>query len=189
MMWHKTGISAIIDAVARIFTKECIMVRQIHLALCMAGLIALLPLVDAEQARAAKKMPSFELEDVTTGDSIASSSFEGKSLLVTFWATWCPPCVQEIPSLIKLQNEYRENGFSVVAISVDQEKGVVQKMVNRKEINYPVMMADKSVTRDFGGVYGIPTSFLVSKKGTVVKRYSGFVPHSVLVKDLQQIIN
>ena len=189
MMWHKTGIGAIIDAEARIFTEECIMVRQIHLALCMAGLIALLPLVDAEQARAAKKMPSFELEDVTTGDSIASSSFAGKSLLVTFWATWCPPCVQEIPSLIKLQKKYGENGFSVVAISVDQEKGVVQKMVNRKEINYPVMMADKSVTRDFGGVYGIPTSFLVSKKGTVVKRYSGFVPHSVLVKDLQQIIN
>ena len=71
-------------------------------------------------------MPSFELEDVVTGDPITSSSFEGKSLLVTFWATWCPPCIQEIPNLIKLQNEYRDTGFSVVAISVDQEKGVVQ---------------------------------------------------------------
>jgi len=165
------------------------MVRQFHLVVLLAGLISLLPLVPAEEAGAATKMPSFELEDVITGTSIASSTFKGKSLFVTFWATWCPPCVQEIPSLIKLQNEYSDNGFSVVAISVDQEKRVVQKMVDRKEINYPVMMADKSVTRDFGGVYGIPTSFLVSKKGTVVKKYSGFVPHSVLVKDLQQIIN
>lgn len=146
-------------------------------------------MIEAEEAWAATQMPSFELEEVISGSPIASSTFEGKSLLITFWATWCPPCVQEIPSLIKLQNEYSGNGFSVVAISVDQEKGVVQKMVNKKDINYPVMMADKSVTRDFGGVYGIPTSFLVSKKGTVVKRYTGFVPHSVLVKDLKQIIN
>ncbi len=165
------------------------MIRQITIAVLLAGLIVLMPQPDIMDAEAATKMPSFELEDVVTGAPIASTSFEGKSLLVTFWATWCPPCIQEIPNLIKLQNEYSANGFSVVAISVDQEKGVVQKMVNRKEINYPVMMADKAVTRDFGGVYGIPTSFLVSKKGTVVKRYSGFVPHSVLVKDLQQIIN
>lgn len=165
------------------------MVRQLHLTVLLAGLISLLPMIAADEAGAATKMPSFKLEDVTTGSSIASSSFEGKSLLVTFWATWCPPCVQEIPNLIKLQNEYSGDGFSVVAISVDQEKRVVQKMVDRKEINYPVMMADKSVTRDFGGVYGIPTSFLVSKKGTVVKKYTGFVPHSVLVKDLRQIIN
>jgi thiol-disulfide isomerase/thioredoxin len=165
------------------------MLRQLHLAGFLALLLSFFPMAGAEEVGAATQMPAFELEEVITGSPIASSAFKGKSLLVTFWATWCPPCVQEIPSLIKLQNEYSSNGFSVVAISVDQEKDVVQKMVNRKEINYPVMMADKSVTRDFGGVYGIPTSFLVSKKGTVVKRYSGFVPHSVLVKDLQQIIN
>jgi thiol-disulfide isomerase/thioredoxin len=165
------------------------MIRKITIAVFLAGLLALMAHPNPGDATAATKMPSFELEDVVTGDPIASSRFEGKSLLITFWATWCPPCIQEIPNLIKLQNEYGTTGFSVVAISVDQEKGVVQKMVNRKEINYPVMMADKSVTRDFGGVYGIPTSFLVSKKGTVVKKYSGFVPHSVLVKDLQQIIN
>ena len=165
------------------------MIRQITLTVLLAGLIALMLQPYGAEAEAATKMPSFELEDVVTGAPIASSSFAGKSLLITFWATWCPPCIQEIPNLIKLQNEYSSNGFSVVAISVDQEKGVVQKMVNRKEINYPVMMADKAVTRDFGGVYGIPTSFLVSKKGTVVKKYSGFVPHSVLVKDLQKIIN
>ena len=165
------------------------MIRKITITAVFAGLIALMPMPYIGIIEAATKMPPFELEDVVTGDPIASSSFEGKSLLITFWATWCPPCIQEIPNLIKLQNEYEATGFSVVAISVDQEKRVVQKMVDRKEINYPVMMADKSVTRDFGGVYGIPTSFLVSKKGTVVKKYSGFVPHSVLVKDLQLIIN
>lgn len=152
------------------------------------GLLSL-PLLEPKPARAVTPMPSFMLEDVVTGKTIKSSSFDGKSLLVVFFATWCPPCIQEIPNLIQLHNDYKGDGFSVVAISVDQEKKVVQKMIDKKEINYPVMMADKSVTRDFGGVYGIPTSFLVSSKGNVVKKYSGYVPHSVMVKDLEQIIN
>lgn len=149
----------------------------------------LLPLMAGAPAGAATQMPSFKLEDVVTGKTVKSSSFDGKSLLVVFFATWCPPCIQEIPNLIQLHNDYQNDGFSVVAISVDQEKKVVQKLVDKKEINYPVMMADASVTRDFGGVYGIPTSFLVSSRGTVLKKYSGYVPHSVLVKDLEQIIN
>jgi len=147
------------------------------------------PFVAPTTGYAASKMPAFDLEDVMTGESITSKMFKGKSLLVIFFATWCPPCIQEIPDLIKLQNQYSTNGFSVVAFSVDQEKKVVQKLVERKEINYPVMMADDAVTRDFGGVYGIPTSFLISKSGTVLKKYSGYVPRSVLVKDLEQIIN
>jgi peroxiredoxin len=161
--------------------------KSLHIILFIFGL--LLPLTVYAPAGAATQMPTFKLEDVVTGKTVKSSSFDGKSLLVVFFATWCPPCVQEIPNLIQLHNDYQSDGFSVVAISVDQEKKVVQKMVDKKAINYPVMMADDSVTRDFGGVYGIPTSFLVSSKGTVLKKYSGYVPHSVLVKDLEQIIN
>ncbi len=137
---------------------------------------------------AATKMPAFTLEDVVTGKAVNSKSFSGKSLLIVFFATWCPPCIQEIPNLIKMQNEFGDEQFSVVGLSVDQEKDVVQKLVSREDINYPVMMADKAVTRDFDGVYGIPTSFLINNNGTVVKRYSGYVPHSVLVRDLEQII-
>lgn len=142
----------------------------------------------ALQSHAVTKMPSFTLEDVVTGKTVNSESFSGKSLLIVFFATWCPPCIQEIPNLIKMQDEYSDKQFSVVGLSVDQEKDVVQKLVSREEINYPVMMADKAVTRDFDGVYGIPTSFLVNNNGNVVKRYSGYVPHSVLVRDLEQII-
>lgn len=163
--------------------------RSSSISLVLSTALVLLMILTAVPGRTATKMPDFKLEDVVTGEKISSSSFDGQSLLVVFFATWCPPCIQEIPNLIQLHSDFKNDNFSVVAISVDQEKRVVQKMVDKKEINYPVMMADKSVTRDFGGVYGIPTSFLVSSSGTVVKKYSGYVPHSVLVKDLEQIIN
>jgi len=163
--------------------------KYLHILLILLLFSVAYPFAAVTSASGASAMPAFELEDVMTGKPVNSALFKGKSLLVIFFATWCPPCVQEIPNLIRLQEEYAENDFSVVALSVDQEKDVVQKMVEKKAINYPVMMADNAITRDFGGVYGIPTSFLVSKKGTVLKKYTGYVPHSVLVRDLEQVMN
>ena len=135
-------------------------------------------------------MPSFVLPDVVTGDNIDSKTFMGKTLLVTFFATWCPPCMQEVPDLINLQNKYSSKGFSVVALSVDESgPKVVKKLVEKRSINYPVLMADGSTAKSFGGVVGIPTSFLVNSKGTVVKKYPGYVPHIVLENDIKKIMN
>ena len=143
----------------------------------------------AVSSAAATKMPPFSLEDVLTGEEIKSETFAGKSLLITFFATWCPPCIQEIPTLIEVQNEFGPKKFSVIGLSVDQEGSkIVKQLVERKKINYPVMMADNSVTREFGGVYGIPTSFLVNTRGNVVKKYTGYIPHSVLIKDIRQVL-
>ncbi len=158
------------------------------LALLLAAVM--LVLLPAYTASASKTMPSFSLPDVVTGDTVDSKAFDGKTLLVTFFATWCPPCMQEIPDLISLQSEYAEKGFSVVALSVDQGGvGVVKKLVEKRSINYPVLLANGSTARDFGGVVGIPTSFLINSKGLVVKKYPGYVPHMILENDIKRIMN
>ncbi|RUM39919.1 MAG: TlpA family protein disulfide reductase [Desulfocapsa sp.] len=150
----------------------------------------LLVLFSIGTASASKSMPSFSLPDVVTGDTVDSKVFEGKTLLITFFATWCPPCMQEVPDLISLQNAYGDKGFSVVALSVDQGgMGVVKKLVEKRSINYPVLLADSGTARDFGGVVGIPTSFLINSKGHVVKKYPGYVPHMILENDIKQIMN
>ncbi|MBI5557610.1 MAG: TlpA family protein disulfide reductase [Deltaproteobacteria bacterium] len=141
------------------------------------------------QAIAAAPMPHFNLPSVTDGKAMNSDAFQGKVLLITFFATWCPPCMQEIPSLISLQEEFGAKGFSVVAISVDQGgTKSVQKLVEKRGINYPVLMADSKITDDFGGIVGIPTSFLVNQQGSVIKNYPGYVTHNVLVEDIKQLI-
>lgn len=139
---------------------------------------------------AASKMPSFSLPDAVTGATVDSSSFAGKTLLVTFFATWCPPCMQEVPDLIDLQDQYGDKAFSVVALSVDQGgPKVVKRLIERRFINYPVLMADGATARDFGGVVGIPTSFLINSRGTIVKTYPGYVSHAVLENDIKKIMN
>ncbi len=136
-----------------------------------------------------KTMPSFELPSAVDGSTVRSSDFAGKVLLITFFATWCPPCRQEIPTLIKLHRELGPQGFSVIGLSVDEKgPGVVARLVQMEGINYPVLMATSKTARNFGGIAGIPTSFLVDRQGRVIHRYPGYVPHSQLEKDIESIL-
>jgi len=142
------------------------------------------------ESGATTKMPAFSLKSVQNGSVVDSSSFEGKVLLLTFFATWCPPCAQEVPVLNELQEELSDSGFSVVGLSVDQQgPKVVAKFVKKKAIIYPVLMAEAKTTSDFGGVYGIPVAFLVNKSGNVVKKYTGYVQHKILKKDVRSLLN
>jgi peroxiredoxin len=152
--------------------------------------LALAGLLWKADCQAATKMPSFALENVLDGKIVDSSSFEGRVLLLTFFATWCPPCLEEVPILVKLQNEMEGAGFTVIGMSVDQQKAsVIAKFVEKKAINYPVLLAQSKTTVDFGGIYGIPVAFLVNKAGNVVKKYTGYVDHAVLEKDIRSLMN
>jgi len=151
-------------------------------------LIAVL-LLGGTTAGAAVPMPEFSLSSVVDGKTVSSDSFKGKVLLITFFATWCPPCRQEIPTLIQLHKDLGPRGFSVLGISVDEGgAGIVAKLVEQEKINYPVLLSDSSTPDKFGGVAGIPTSFLVNRKGHVVKKYPGFVPHTLLKRDIEALL-
>ena len=153
------------------------------------GIISCLVL-SVNRLHATAKMPAFALPEVTQGRPIDSKDLQGKVLLVVFFATWCPPCMEEVPGLVELQAELSRDGFSVVAFSVDSEgPRVVSSLIKRVGINYPVMMADEKTVIGFGGIRGIPTSFLVNQKGDIVKKYDMSVPYSVFAKDIKSLMN
>lgn len=161
---------------------------RVHILGLICLVMAFVPVI-ATDANGTTKMPEFSLESVVDGASVDSSVFKGKALLVTFFATWCPPCIEEIPTLIKLHKEFGPDQFSVVGLSVDQGgPEVVARMVEKNEINYPVLMADSATMQNFGGVYGIPVSFLINRDGNVVKKYTGYVAADVLAKDISSVL-
>ena len=140
-------------------------------------------------AAAAVNLPPFSLPKAVDGKMVSSDSFQGKAMLITFFATWCPPCRQEIPTLKKLHQELGPQGFVVIGLSMDEGgPKLVAKLVEQEKINYPVLMATQATARDFGRVTGIPTSFLVNKKGHVVKKYPGYVSHALLEKDIKSLL-
>ena len=139
-------------------------------------------------ALAAAKMPHFSLEDAVTGKSIDSGIYKGKAKLVVFFATWCMPCMQEVPALMDLQNEYGEGDFTVIAISVDNRIENVQSFISNQQINYPVLMFTEQVISNFGGIPGLPTTFMVDKDDNVLKKYPGLVPHALLEREVKRML-
>lgn len=115
----------------------------------------------------------FTLKDVN-GVDVKLASFEGKVILVNFWATWCGPCKVEIPDLIELQNEYPDQ-LVVVGIDVLDEWSRVKPFADNLKVNYPLLDANnrKDVEDAFGPMWGLPTTVIVGKDGKVAKRHSG----------------
>lgn len=139
-------------------------------------------------AQAAAKMPHFNLADAATGQMVDSTSYSGKAKLVVFFATWCMPCMQEVPALMRLQEEYGNDDFTVVAISVDNHQENVGNFITKNGVNYPVLMFDSQVVADFGGIPGLPTTFMVDKNDNVLKKYPGLVPHALLEREVKRML-
>jgi thiol-disulfide isomerase/thioredoxin len=155
----------------------------------IAALLVLLTVLSGPvNVEAAKKMPSFSKKNVMDGTVVSSDAYRGKVLLVNFWATWCPPCRKEIPYLIKLQEKYQGKDFSVIGISMDEGgKRVVKKFLEKLKVNYPVIIGNAKIGRGFGGVIGIPVSFVVDREGNLVKRLDGYVSEKVVEKELAKM--
>lgn len=135
------------------------------------------------------KMVPFKLTSLTDNTVLDSKQLEGRVLLVTFFATWCPPCIQEIPTLIAMQEAYKTKDFSVVAFSLDEgSQEPLYNLIEKYGINYPVMLADLEVARGFGGVTGIPVTFVVNRKGEIVKKYLGYVEHDVIEEEVKLML-
>lgn len=135
------------------------------------------------------QMVQFRLTSLTDNAMLDSKELEGRVLLVTFFATWCPPCIEEIPTFKALQESYKAKGFSVVAFSLDEgPPETVHKLIEKYGINYPVLLADIDVARGFGGITGIPVTFLVNRKGEIVKKYLGYVEHDVLEEAIKKML-
>lgn len=116
--------------------------------------------------------PAWSLQDLE-GRPLTSADFKGKVVVVDFWATWCGPCVAEIPGYIELQNKYRDQGVVFVGLSLDAGPDIVRKFVKARKINYLVGMADDDVQAAFGGFEAIPTTFVINREGRIHHKKTG----------------
>ncbi|HEX7077229.1 MAG TPA: TlpA disulfide reductase family protein [Candidatus Eisenbacteria bacterium] len=135
-----------------------------------------------------KPAPSFTLPDLD-GKSVASSAFQGKVVILDFWATWCPPCKEEIPHLVNLQAKYRDRGLAIVGLSLDAGgANDVKPFADEHEVNYTMLIANDDVSKAFGGITMIPTTFVLDRSGVVVKRFIGYTPPEAFEETIQPLL-
>lgn len=131
----------------------------------------------------AQEAPDFTLTDLE-GNKVSLSDFKGKVIIVDFWATWCGPCKMEIPSFIKLQDDYQDD-VVVLGVSLDQGgPGAVVPFAEKMNINYPIVYGDGSVVQAYGGIRGIPTTFVIDRDFKIQRKYVGYRDHSVFEEDI-----
>ncbi len=117
--------------------------------------------------------PDFDLASLA-GGTLNSEELKGKVLVVDFWATWCSPCIEEIPNFNTLHVEQDSDKFAMLGITVESGSFEdVEPFIERLGIEYPVVMGDEEVVTGFGGLIGFPTTFVVSPDWKIYKKYLG----------------
>jgi len=117
--------------------------------------------------------PDFQLED-TKGNQVSLSDLRGKVVLINFWATWCPPCLEEMPSMEKLNEVMAGNDFVMLAINTEGNgRTVVPAFLEKTPYTFPILFDDKGVVQKRYGVYKFPESYIIRKDGSVAEKIIG----------------
>lgn len=106
------------------------------------------------------------------GTTFNLSEHKGKKVILNFWATWCPPCIAEIPHLIELQN--KNDNVLIVGIALDTDQSKVPPFVAKKNINYPTLYGNAEFTEYFGGINSIPETIILNEDHKIINRVVGY---------------
>lgn len=139
-------------------------------------------------------VPELTLKDLD-GNEVSLGEYKGKVILVNFWATWCDPCRVEIPWLIEMQQKYGPKGFVILGIALDEEgKSVVAPFVAKERfdvngakepMSYKILIGNDDAADKFGGLFGYPTSILISRDGKQIKRVTGIISTDEMSKAIE----
>lgn len=159
--------------------------------------------VSEEKSEPIKKDRTYALSKVdgnlinikADNEKLLFDNYQGKVILLNFFATWCPPCKAEIPTLNNLKQKYSEN-FEIVAVSLAQRDGklatneALNDFINNYNISYPIVNSAENyaLAKEMGGVKSIPTMFLIDTKGKLIQKYVGIVPQEMLETDINKAL-
>jgi thiol-disulfide isomerase/thioredoxin len=115
-------------------------------------------------------------------------NYRGKLVLLNFWATWCAPCQLEMPRFVAWQKQYRPRGLQIVGISMDDDPALARTASRKLKLNYPVAMGDQKLGELYGGVLGLPITYLIDAHGVIRARYEGETDLNKIESELQSLL-
>ena len=157
--------------------------------IALAGVPAVRGLAGADPSRtpaARRPAPDFSRLDLDRRE-IRLGAYRGKVVLLNFWATWCSPCLAEIPRFAEWQRKFAGR-LQVVGVSMDDEEPPVRAAYKKYGLNYPVVMGDEKLGELYGGVLGLPMTFLIDGSGRIRFRHEGATDLDVIEREIRELL-
>ncbi len=135
-----------------------------------------------------KTVPDWKLKDIS-GQQIRLQDYKGKVLLLNYWATWCSPCLAEIPELVKWQRKYSKSGLQIIGITYPpQTKREIQKFARKLKINYPVIKGTAELKSFFTASETLPWTIVIDRRGNIVAQIEGILFAEEFAEKIQPLL-
>jgi cytochrome c biogenesis protein CcmG, thiol:disulfide interchange protein DsbE len=132
--------------------------------------------------------PDFSRTDLDHAQ-VRLASYRGKVVLLNFWATWCGPCLIEMPHFVAWQQAYGKEGLQVIGVSMDDDAQPVRSAYQKYRLNYPVVMGDEELGEMYGGILGLPVTFLIDRSGRIRFMYKSDARLSQIHRDMEKLLS
>lgn len=151
------------------------MTRTLLIALLSIGLLLLLAgcYGGAHPARIGSPAPDFTVQD--SDRSVTLSQYRGKVVVLNFWATWCPPCIQETPAMVEMTRRMKDKGVVVLAVSIDADDAAYHKFLKDYNVNMITVRDEARKASNLYGTFGWPESYIIDRNGVIRRKFIGAV--------------
>jgi len=161
--------------------------RRLVAAILLAVAVPSAPAQRSSSSLVNRKAPEIARKDLD-GQSLSVARLRGKVVLLNFWATWCAPCQIEMPAFAAWQRQYAARGLVIVGISMDDDEASVREVVKDLKVDYSIAMGDAALGKRYGGVLGLPESFLIDRRGVIRAEFQGEADLNKIQASLQKLL-